>query len=603
MHPSTEALPHWGLTAVYPGIESEEFGAALQSVVDGIDQLGAEFDAHDISRQEPRPLDDETLVLFETLLQRMDALERQAHTVEAYLYGHIATDSRDEVAQARWSKFQQALVNLSLLDTRFTAWVGSLDVEAAIERSTLAREHAFPLRKTQEASAHQMAPEEEALAAELDLVAGRAWAKLHGTFTSQLSVPLELDGEVQDLPMSAVRNLSSRPERDVRRRAYEAELEVWERMQVPLAAAMNGIKGQVNILSRRRRWDTPLDQALFGSNIDRQTFEAMMEAARESFSDFRHYLKAKAQLLGLENLAWYDLFAPVGEGQRAWAYGDARTFILEQFGTFSERLRGLAERAFAEQWIDAEPRTGKRDGAFCMWIADDMSRILANYRPVYGGMSTLAHELGHAYHNLNLSHRTMLQRSTPMTLAETASIFCQTIVRQAAMADASPTEQLTILEAYLQGACQVVVDISSRFVFERRVFEQRQGRDMSPSEYCQLMVEAQLETYGDGLDSEALHPYMWAVKPHYYSAGRSFYNYPYMFGLLFGLGLYAQYQADPEGFRSSYDELLASTGMDDAASLAARFGIEIQAPGFWRASLDIVRDDIVRFVSLVEQSA
>jgi oligoendopeptidase F len=211
----------------------------------------------------------------------------------------------------------------------------------------------------------------------------------------------------------------------------------------------------------------------------------------------------------------------------------------------------------------------------------------------------LAHELGHAYHNLNLSQRTMLQRDTPMTMAETASIFCETIVRQAALAQASPEQQLTILEASLQGACQVVVDISSRFLFEQRALERRRARELSASEFCGLMEQAQRETYGDGLDPNALHRYMWAAKPHYYSTSRSFYNYPYMFGLLFGLGLYARYQEDPDAFRKGYDELLSSTGMAEPAELAARFGIELSTAAFWRSSLDIIRADIDRFERLV----
>jgi oligoendopeptidase F len=191
----------------------------------------------------------------------------------------------------------------------------------------------------------------------------------------------------------------------------------------------------------------------------------------------------------------------------------------------------------------------------------------------------------------------MLQRQTPMTLAETASIFCQTLVNQAALRQAEAQEQILILEGALQNACQVVVDIASRFLFEQRVFEKRQQRELSIDEFNDLMLQAQGETYGDGLDPAVLHPYMWAVKPHYYSS--TFYNYPYMFGLLFGLGLYARYQDDPQGFKASYDDLLSSTGLGNAAELAARFGIDTRAPDFWRSSLDVIRADIARFESLV----
>jgi pepF/M3 family oligoendopeptidase len=594
-------LPHWDLSAVYPGIKSAEFAKGFSSTIKAIEELTALFDECQIFGREPAPLDEETVRVFEALVARMNEVLEQSRTMYSYLYAHIATDSRDEAAQARWSEYQQAAVRLSLLGTRFTAWISSLDVDALLERSALAREHVFVLRKAQEEAEHLMSPEEEALAAELGLVGAKAWAKLHGTFNSQLIVPLEVEGEAQQLPMSVVRNLAYHPDRKVRQAAYEAELDAWKRAEIPIVAAMNGIKGQISMLARRRKWNTPLDVALFANNIGQQTLDAMMGAARETFPDFRRYLRAKAQALGLPVLAWYDIFAPVGSAQRKWTFVDAQQFILDQFGTYSDRLRGLAERAFREEWIDAEPRAGKRDGAFCMWIKDDRSLVLTNYKTVYSGVSTLAHELGHAYHSYNLSSRPMLQRSTPMTLAETASIFCQTIVRQAALAEATAEEQLTILEAELQNACQVVVDISSRFLFEQNLFAQRERRELSSSECCQLMVAAQKETYGDGLDPDQLHPYLWAAKPHYYYSSLPFYNFPYMFGLLFGLGLYAQYQADPDGFRTGYDDLLSSTGMDDASSLAARFGIDICSPDFWRASLDVIRSDIDRFESLVDQ--
>ncbi len=448
-----------------------------------------------------------------------------------------------------------------------------------------------------------MSQDEESLSAELTFAGGSAWGKLHVNLTSQILVRLEQDGEERELPMSVVRNLAHDPDRDVRRRAYEAELTAWEAAALPLAAALNGVKGEDLTLAGRRRWETPLDEALFNNRIDRQTLDAMLGAARDAFPDFRRYLRAKARALGIATLPWYDLFAPVGTSARTWEYLEAEAFIVEQFGAYSDRMRDFAARAFRERWIDAEPRGGKVGGAFCMAIRGAESRVLMNFTPTYGAVSTLAHELGHGYHNLNLSGRTMLQRDLPMTLAETASIFCETVVTQAAMRDADAAERLAILEESLQNACQIVVDITSRFLFERRVFERRRERELSIAEFNDLMLDAQRETYGDGLDPDALHPYMWAVKGHYYRSGGAFYNFPYMFGLLFGLGLYARYQADPEAIKAGYDDLLASTGMEDAAPLAARFGIDLRAPAFWRSSFDIIRGNIDRFEALIAESA
>src|SRR5947199_6827038 len=595
---TVQTLPHWVIGVVYPSMESREFQVGFARVVQDIQDLAQLFDAHAIEKREHVAINDELVKDFESVLQRYNEVMEESRTLISYITCFVTTNTLDRLAQAKMSEIQQASVTLSQLGTRFSAWIGSLDVEALIGRSPMAQAHAFMLRKVRVRAAHLMPPAEENLGSELNLSGGTAWEKLHSDVTSQLKVTLEQDGERQALPMSMVRNLAYEVERDRRRRAYEAELAGWQVAAVPLAAAMNSIKGEVNVLSRRRGWESPLEASLVDNNIDRQTLDAMMTAARESFPDFRRYLRAKAHALGLERLAWYDLFAPIGSEDRVWSFDESASFIVEQFGAYSARLADFAARAFREHWIDAEPRAGKVDGAFCMPLFRDESRVLANYKPSYDGMSTLAHELGHGYHNLNLAQRTALPRDTPMALAETASIFCETIIRSAALQRAGTQEQIAILEASLQGSCQVVVDITSRFLFEQRLFEKRKQRELSIDELNALMLEAQSETYGDGLDEHALHPYMWAMKPHYYSTELSFYNYPYIFGLLFGLGLYARYQQDPETFKTGYDDLLSSTGLADAATLAERFGIDIHSTDFWRASLAIIRADIERFEAL-----
>jgi oligoendopeptidase F len=594
----TPTLPHWDMTVVYPGLDSPEFAAGFAGVIADIESLVALFDQRQIAERAGGPPDADTVRVFEEVITRYNDVLTSNRTLGAYLASFISTNSRDDVAQARMSELERHEVTLSQLGTRFTAWIGGLDVDALLAASPVARDHQYMLEKARIRATHLMPPPEEALAAELSLSGSTAWEKLYENVVSQLMVPIDLPAGPERMGMPAVRNLAYDANRDLRRRGYEAELAAWEGAAVPIAAALNSIHGEVLTLSARRHWESPLDAALFNNNIDRATLDAMMTAARESFPDFRRYLRAKARALGVSRLAWFDLFAPVGESKRVWNFDDAAGFIVEQFGSYSPKLSQFAARAFRERWIDAEPRPGKRDGAFCMWLRADESRIMSNFKPAFGGMSTLAHELGHGYHNLNLAGRTVLQRATPMTLAETASIFCETIIREAGLAHADAAEQLAILEASLQGSCQIVVDISSRFLFEQAAFADRGKRELSVDEYKAHMLAAQQATYGDGLDPDLLHPYMWAAKGHYYST-YSYYNYPYMFGLLFGLGLYARYQQDPAAFRTGYDDLLSSTGLADAATLAGRFGIDIRTPDFWRASLGLIREDIDRFEGLV----
>jgi pepF/M3 family oligoendopeptidase len=597
---TTSTLPHWDMSVVYAGLDAPEFARDFAAFLAEIEATAALFDRHAIEKRAPAAADDASVAAFETVVAALDGLYERGTTLRSYIFSFVATDSRDTLAQARLSEFQQAGVALSQLSTRFTAWIGSLDVEALLDRSDTAGEYAFMLRRAQQRAAHLMSPLEEALAAELGVTGGIAWGRLYNNITSQLSVAVELAGGMRELPISAVRNLAYEPDRDTRHRAYEAEVGAWKRSAVPLAAALNSIKGEVITLARRRQWADPLDEALFNNNIDRETLDAMLLAARESFPDFRRYLRAKARMLGVPKLAWYDLFAPVGRSTREWSYDAAEQFIVEQFGTYSQRLSDFAGRAFRERWIDAEPRPGKRDGAFCMPLRGEESRILSNYQPGFKSVLTLAHELGHGYHNFNLARRPELNRATPMTLAETASIFCETIARNAVLKTAAADEQVEVLEGALMNACQVVVDITSRFLFEQKVFDGRRARELSVDELCAAMLDAQGATYGDGLDADVLHGYMWAAKGHYYNPHNSYYNFPYMFGLLFGMGLYARYTREPEVFKAGYDELLSSTGMADAAALAERMEIDIRSPEFWRASLDTIRADVDRFEALAD---
>ncbi len=588
----TESLPRWDMNVVFPGLQSKEFKEAYLALGDSLKDLESLFDLHGVSNSGST-----SFAAFDEILTSLNTASEDLRTVTAYVRAHTTTDSRDEEAAAWNSELDGQLVRMRKLAKSFAGWIGILDLPALLASSQIARDHEYALTKAKVSASYLMSAAEEALASDIEVTASSAWTKLHSNITSQLTVCLETAGKQTHSPMSLVRTMAYSPDRAVREKGYRAELETWKTVEVPLAAAMNSIKGTTIQLCAHRGWGDPLDEAVFNSNIDRETLTAMMTAATESFVDFRRYLNAKAKALGLKKLAFFDIFAPLGASQDHWEYGKACNFVIEQFQTYSDKLGDFAARAFRENWVDVEPRPGKTDGAFCMGLRRDESRILMNYKPAFGAVSTLAHELGHGYHNLCLYGRTATQRALPMTLAETASIFCETIIRQAVLESGTPEEQFSVLEASLQGSCQVVVDISSRFLFEQKVFEKRKQREVSPRELCDFMTEAQMSTYGDGLDESCLHPYMWAAKGHYY--GASYYNYPYMFGLLFGLGLYAEYQKSPDSFRDSYDDLLSSTGLADAATLGQRFGIDTRSVDFWRASLDQIRLDIDRFEALV----
>ena len=603
---SQTTLPHWQLTSIFPGLESSEFELAKTDLKTQVDALAKLMDERGVNAQEDVAVDQETAALFNELVGSFNDVYTRFSTLYAYLTGFTATDAFNDRAQAETSKLSPLSSKLSFLGVRLTAWVGGMDAEALIKASEVAAAHSYFVRRSSQEAQHLMGEEAEELMSALNPSSGRAWAKLHGDLISRTTIKKTLPGRDEaEYPLTELRNLQSDADPELRKAAYEAELELLGQNAVPFAAALNSIKAQVNETSLRRGYASALDEALFSSHITRASLEAMQRACRDQFPVFRRYLKAKARFLGKDTLAWYDLLAPVSVGTpRGFTWAETTAFVTETFGSYSDELATFARKTFDEGWHDVPPRKGKRNGAFCMSVDGvQESRIMHNFGGQLDDVFTAAHELGHAYHNACSfgAGRTPLQEDTPMTLAETASIFCETIVVNAMLKRADEAEKLAILEQDLLGSTQLVVDIDSRFRFEQAVFERRRERELSVDELGALMLEAQTQTYGDALDHNAHHPLMWAHKGHYYSTGRSFYNFPYTFGYLFGLGLYAQYQENPEGWHVRYDALLSETGMNDAAPLAAQFGIDIEAVDFWRGSLAIAEGRVAEYEALVER--
>lgn len=597
--------PRWDLSNVYPGLASPEFAAATAQFARQVGELARFFD----ERVAPTGPDavEALAPLLDELLARFNELAAQNATLNPYIASFVTTDSTNTLARRLESEHQQIAVRLRQLSTRFQAWVGKLGprLDAAIAASETLQAHAFALREMAEQSRYLMPEALEGLAADLSLSSTKLWSDLQGVITSQLTADFELDGQVQKLPLPALINLHSHPDEAVRHRAYDAELALLASAREPLAACMNGIKGTTNVLNARRGRTDALHAPVDQSRIDRAALEAMLAALFDSFPAFRKYWQKKAQRLGKERLAWWDVWAPAPNAagtKKTYSFAEAADFILKNFGGFSPKLADLARRAFDGQWIDAEQRPGKRGGAFCMKVwGPAESRVLSNFDGTLDQVSTLAHELGHAFHNEChfAAAKTPIQASTPMVLAETASIMCETIVMQAVLAETTdPAEQLEILETSLIGDAQVIVDIYSRYLFEKEVFERRGQSELSADDLCDIMRRAQIATYGDGLDPQHLHPYMWTWKPHYYRSDLSFYNFPYAFGLLFGTGLYAIYQQRGADFVPDYIALLAATGEARAADLAARFGIDLRGRKFWDDSLAVIGEKIERYCAL-----
>lgn len=587
----------WSLDELYTSFESKEYIGDLER----LDELIKDF--ADWSEKNLKTTE-KAAHKIETYLKKLIDLTNLFTKLISFASLTSAVDAKNELALKYLDKLQIKYTETTKPFNQFKSFIASIDdLDRVIETSEFLKEHSFYLKEIKLDTKYQLSQEEEILIAKMKNTGSKAWAKLQNMVTSTLLVDIEIDGEVKNLPLPVVRNMAYSADKNLRKKAYEAELKAYEKIEETSAACLNGIKGEVITLCELRGYKSPLEETLIKSRMDEDILNAMFTAIKESLPAFHKYFRKKAELLGHKNgLPFYDLFAPIGSMNRTFTYEEAREYIVNNFRTFSHKLAAFADRAFENKWIDAEPREGKRGGAFCSNLHPiKESRIMANFDGSFSNVITLAHELGHGYHGLCLTEESILNSKYPMPLAETASIFCETIVVNSALEEASEEEKLSILEASLQDAGQVIVDIYSRFLFEDEVFERRKDHSLTVKELKDMMLEAQKKAYGNGLDHAYLHPYMWVNKSHYYSAERNYYNFPYAFGQLFSKGLYVKYLENKEAFVKKYDEFLRETGKNNINDVAKIMDIDVYSVDFYRSSLNLIEEDIEKFVELADK--
>ncbi len=584
-------MNQWNLDALYPSVDSEAF----QHDFDDIDRQIAGLNKLADSLEQDSPAS--TLRKVILALSDYQTLTRK---IGAYLSLRQSANTTDQQIASINSRFQNKISQSARATTRFSQWIARQDIEALIGMDPLLSQHAFWLRETQARAAHTLSDEVEEAIGKMELNASSAWSQLQEYMTSTVSVTLH--GE--PMTLSAIRNLAYSPEAQVRKDAYQAELKAYDQIKDAVAFALNSIKGEANTVSQLRHFDSVLDMTLFNSRMKRETLDAMMQAIEEALPKFHEYLRHKAKLLGYSNgLPFYELFAPMGKSSRTFTPQQAKDYLIRNFEPFSSEVSNLIQRAFDEEWIDFFPRKGKVGGAFCCNLPMlKQSRVLTNFDGSLSDVVTLAHELGHAYHGHRIEQHSPLNTRYTMPVAETASTFNETVIMNAAIRDAAEKEEkVMLIESSLQDITQVICDILSRFLFESEVVERRKEGFLFSQDLEQLMLQAQKKAYGDGLDPQALHPYMWVCKSHYYDAGLNFYNFPYAFGCLFAKGLYARYQKTGAAFVQQYDKLLEATTVSSVEEVAAMAGIDLTKPDFWRESLNIVKDMIDEFITLTSR--
>ena len=581
---------NWDLTVFYKDFDDPEFK-------DDLARLPKEIDAFTAAIAAPAADEVEKLV---SLVHQEEALSNLFERLNLMIGLTLSVDANNKAANAAMAPLMRAVMGSSLASNAFSRYLASLDnLDAIIDADDELKARAFALREAAENAKHQLPEALEKPVLKMQLSGGEAFSHLR----DKLDATLLVDYDGKQIPLSAVRALAYDGDADTRRRAYEAELASYKKIELPMSFCLNNIKAEGETMAALKGYKGVLDMALAHSRMDEKTLEAMWTAIREALPEVREYFKAKGRLLGHENgLPFYDLFAPVGQSTRTYTVEEARALLLDLFGKFCPEMGEMMRTAFDEGWIDMYPREGKSGGAFCSgYYAKNISRVMTNFAGSASDVSTLAHELGHAFNNRMLHHKPIMMTETPMPLAETASTFNETLLISQLLKTATPEEELTLLDSCLTEQTQTMVDIYSRFLFEQKVVAAQADHALDVDELKETMLWAQEQSYGDGLDPEYRHPYMWACKSHYYSTGVHFYNFPYAFGGLFARGLYARYEKEGEAFVPVYCDLLSRFGSDTIANVTASVGIDVTTPDFWREAVESVLVQVRRFVELADQ--
>ena len=579
----------WNLDPIYRGFDDPAFDRDLKDLKDAVD----DFAAWTREIEAARPLEG----LKAGILHQEKVVTIGSRLME-YAMFRQAANTLDAEANSRVGQIMAVFSSMAAPQAAYQEWASSLpDLMELVASDEVLAAYTFLFGNLKESSRFLLPGRGEEIMAKMGLSGGNAWAEMQQYLTS--TVPVEYRGT--ETHLSPIRNLAYDADPAVRKDAYEAELKCYERIADPVAYALNAIKLETLNDCELRGYEGPLDRTLKESHMSRATLDAMLGAMDEYLPKFWKYLKAKGKALGHENgLPWYDLFAPMGTMTGKYTTEDARDYLVKLFSGFDSELADMVARAFDEAWIDFYPRSGKSGGAFCAGVEClGESRILTNFDGLFGDIVTLAHELGHAFHNQCVNDHRPLNWEYSMPLAETASTFNECVIMNAAIKEAKDDgERLALIESQLQDITQVICDIYSRYRFESMVFEKRSSEFMNAQALCELMTEAKKLSYGDGLDHAQMHPYMWVNKSHYY--GPTFYNFPYAFGALFARGLYAQYERDGQAFVPKYKKLLYTTAVASAEDTAKVADIDLTDKEFWRAALQMVADQIDQFCAIVE---
>ncbi|HEY8424442.1 MAG TPA: M3 family oligoendopeptidase [Limnochordales bacterium] len=601
---STSYVPTWDLDVIFPGgSRSPALARHLEAVAADIQALPALVEALPGGTH----LQEADVAAWHEAIQRLQDVSARLGEASAFVGCLTAQDVKDQEARLLVGRIRQLGAQLEAayiaLGQRMLA-VSDAAWQAMLQDGRLAPV-AFPLHEMRRRAADRLPPDQETLASALAVDGYYGWEEMYNVLVGRMVIPFEEDGQTRLLSVGQAANRLEDPDRSVRVELFARWEKAWAEQAELFATVLNHLAGFRLNLYRRRGWHDVLKEPLEVNRMSSETLEAMWAAVESRKERLLPYLERKARLMGVERLSWHDLAArsprPGGDtsGRARISYSEAAEFVVEQFGRFIPEMASLARQAFELRWVEAEDRPGKQPGGFCTTFpVSRQSRIFMTFGGTPDGVRTLAHELGHAFHQHVMHDLPLLAQRYPMSLAETASTFAELVMDEAALRHASdPAERASLLEEKIQRLIAFCMNIHARFLFEKAMYEARQSGPLSVQTLNELMLQAQRQAYRDALSE--YHPHFWASKLHFYLTRTPFYNFPYTFGFLFSNGVYVRARADGPRFAERYVALLRDTGRMTVEELAHRhLGVDLRQTSFWEESLDSALADVDAWLAL-----
>ncbi|MCF6138010.1 M3 family oligoendopeptidase [Pseudalkalibacillus berkeleyi] len=590
----TQLSQQWNLENIFAGgSTSEQLSTYIQSIETHIVELKSKIDSCNPSNHQE----------LAEVVEEMSRLSSRLHESSAYVGCLVAQDVKDKEAVAirgkldaigakyhsLWTQFEEKLTQVS-----DNEWKTLLQYDGLYPYS-------FVLNERRQHAVEKLSFSQESLINDLAVDGYHAWSNLYDLVVGKMSIPFEEDGEQKELSVGQLDNKLSSQSKETRQRAFESYSKAWEEQEDFCSEALNHLAGFRLSTYDHRKWDSVLKEPLQINRMSQATLDTMWKVIEQHKNTFVKYLDRKAEMLGLEQLGWTDVDAPIGKTETKVSYDEAANFIIDQFKQYNPKMSEFSRQAFEKSWIEAEDRTGKRPGGFCTSFPNAKeTRIFMTFSGTPSNVSTLAHELGHAYHQHVMDELPYLNQNYAMNVAETASTYAEMLVSDAAVETAKTEEErLVLLEDKIQRSVAFFMNIHARFLFETRFYEERSKGLVSVSRLNELMEEAQKEAYCDALGE--YHPHFWASKLHFYITDVPFYNFPYTFGYLFSAGIYAIAKEQGDAFEDKYIALLQDTGRMTVEELAEKhLGEDLTKPQFWTRAIQLAVEDVEEFLKLTK---